>query len=186
MQVIDTLTGEFKDYKGLIHKVVIATISEQLPYYRDHKTHEDEEYNVSHYTDSKGEDEYVTVRKSLKLGVSVCNPEDTFNEERGKKAAIARAKSSEPVLYSTKTGIINTPMVKALMQQELDFICANPETVIPGYNDSKARYEYNKEMQSKIDSLSDDEKKCLEVLTSSNTEQVDKLKDLAIFVNNRK
>lgn len=185
-QVIDYLVGEFTDYKGLVHKVVIASISEELPFYHSHPTHEEEDYSVYHYTESKGQEDYATVRKALKLGVSVCNPGDSFNEEKGKKAAIARAKNSSPVLYSTKTGIINTPMVKALMQQELDFIYSNPEIIIPGYNDSKARYEYNQKMNAEIAGLSEDEKKCLEILTSSNTNQVDKLTKLATFVNNRK
>lgn len=185
-QVTDYLVGEFTDYKGLVHKVVIAAVSEELPYHMGEDDHENEEYNVSHYTESAGEEDYVTVRKALKLGVAICNPEDNFNEEIGKKAAVGKAKNSSPVLYATKKGIINAPMVKALMKQELEFIYSNPEVVIPGYNDSKKRYEYNRKMNAEIEGLSKDEKKCLEILTSSNTNQVDKLTKLATFVNNRK
>lgn len=185
-QVIDYLVGEFTDYKGLVHKVVIAAVSEELPYYMNDGKHENEEYSVSHYTESAGEEDYKTVRKALKLGVAICNPEDNFREEVGQKAAAGKAKSSEPVLYATKKGIINTTMVRALMQQELDYICNNPDVAIKGYSDSKKRYEYVQEMAAQIDSLSDVEKSCLEILTSSNTSQKDKLMKLATFVNNRK
>lgn len=185
-QVIDSLTGEFTDYKGLIHKVVIAAVSEELPFYHSHPTHEEEDYSVCHYTESRGEEDYVTLRKCLKLGVAICNPEDTFNEEKGKSTAVAKAKNSTPVLFTPKPGVISSTMVKALMKQELEFICSNPEVVIPGYNDSKKRYEYNRKMEAEINALSGDEKKCLEILTSSNTVQKDKLQKLAIFVNNRK
>lgn len=185
-QVTDYLVGEFTDYKGLVHKVVIAAVSEELPYYHNHPTHEDEEYFACHYTERQGEGDYTTLKKCLKLGFSVCNPEDTFNEEKGENAAIAKAKNTTPVLFAIKPGVINSTMVKALMKQELEFIYSNPEVVIPGYNDSKKRYEYNQKMNAEIEGLSEDEKKCLEILTSSNTYQVDKLTKLATFVNNRK
>ena len=185
-EVLNHLVGEFTDYKGLVHKIIVAATIEVLPFYHNHKTHENEEYNVIHYTESAGEEDYQVVRRALRLGIAVCNPDDSFSEEKGKNSAIGRAMNSNPVLYATKSGIINTTLVDALLRQELDYVCNNPDVVIPGYTDSKKRYEYNQKMQAKINELSDSEKSCLEILTSSNSEQADKLLELATFVNNRK
>lgn len=185
-EVLNHLVGEFTDYKGLVHKIIVAATVEVLPYYHNHKTHENEEYNVSHYTESCGEDDYKVVRRALRLGIAVCNPEDSFNEEKGKNSAVGRAMNSDPVLYATKSGIFSPTLVDALLKQELEYVCANPDVIIPGYTDSKKRYEYNQKMQFEIDNLCESEKKCLEILTSSNTLQKDKLLELATFVNNRK
>lgn len=185
-KIFGHLVGEFTDYKGLVHKIIVAATVEVLPYYRNHKTHENEEYSVSHYLESVGEDDYKIVRRALRLGVAVCNPEDNFDEEKGKNSAIGRAMNSDPVLYASKSGIINSTLVDALLKQELDYVCANPDIIIPGYSESKERYEYNQKMSKKIDELSDEEKKCLEILTSSDSSQKDKLLELATYVNNRK
>lgn len=185
-EVLNHLVGEFTDYKGLVHKVIVAVTGEVLPCYRNSKTHENEEYCVSHYTESYGEDDYKVVRRALRLGIAVCNPEDNFDEEKGKNSAVGRAMNSDPVLYATKSGIVNTALVDALLKQELEYVCANPDVIIPGYTDSRKRYEYNQKMQKEIDNLEENEKKCLEILTSSNTLQKDKLLELATFVNNRK
>lgn len=185
-EVLNHLVGELVDYKGLVHKIVIVATIESLPYYRKHRTHEDEEYSIAHYTESRGEEDYKIVRRALRLGISVCNPEDQFDEEKGKGSALGRAMNSDPVLYATKSGIINTTLVNALLKQELEYVCANPDLIIPGYTDSKKRYEYNQKMQEDISKLSVEEKNCLEILTSSNNSQKDKLLELATFVNNRK
>lgn len=185
-EVLNHLVGEFTDYKGLVHKIIVAVTGEVLPCYRNSKTHENEEYSVAHYTESCGEEDYKVVRRALRLGIAVCNPEDNFNEEKGKNSAIGRAMNSDPVLYATKSGIFSPTLVDALLKQELEYVCANPDVIIPGYTDSKKRYEYNQKMNAEIEGLSGDEKKCLEILTSSNTLQKDKLLELATFVNNRK
>lgn len=185
-EVLNHLVGEFTDYKGLIHKIIVVVTVEVLPCYRNSKTHENEEYSVAHYTESGGEEDYKIVCRALRLGIAICNPEDNFDEEKGKNSAVGRAMNSDPVLYAAKSGIVNTTLVNALLKQELEYVCANPDVIIPGYTESKKRYEYNQKMNAEIEGLSEDEKKCLEILTSSNTYQVDKLTKLATFVNNRK
>lgn len=185
-EVLNHLVGEFTDYKGLVHKIIVVATIEVLPYYCNHKTHENEEYCISHYTESAGENDYKIVRRALRLGIAVCNPEDDFNEEKGKDSAIDRAINSDPVLYATKSGLFSPTFVEALLKQELEYVCTNPDIIITGYTDSKKRYEYNQKMQSEINNLSESEKSCLEILTSSNALQKDKLLKLATFVNNRK
>lgn len=78
------------------------------------------------------------VVKGLKLGFSICNPSDIFDEKLGITIAIGRArKNADYALLATKLGYINTKLVKAFLEQEAEYFKNNPETRIAGYTRKK-------------------------------------------------
>jgi hypothetical protein len=153
---IESIVDSFVDYAGKTHHFVIVAISEMLPS-KDYEGYSIN-YQVDEYTEGYGMIDIGIVTKVLKLGISMCNPIDTFNKEKGIRKAIARAKASVPALYVKEPGLINTRVVKALLEQEANYLKDNPEKFIDGYADMKARFLTNKEMESLEKDFSDVEK----------------------------
>jgi hypothetical protein len=120
---IETLTDSFVDSNGNTRYFVIAAVSQVF-------TDTEEPMFVE---DSNGDPKW-NVTKGLKLGISICNPSDTFNEELGKTIAIGRArKNKQYALLTSQLGYINTILVKAFLTQEAKYIKNNPELYIKGY-----------------------------------------------------
>ena len=163
-EYVEVINDSFVDYAGKTHYFTIAAISSLLP--RNGKelgmdsledntvTHE-----VAVYVEDYGTDDYLcNVTKALRLGISMCNPTDEFNEKVGALKAIARARENEPSLLSVDPGTINTKVVRALLEQEAEYLKNNPENFIEGYADMKARYEKCKEMEAMAENFSETEK----------------------------
>lgn len=73
--------------------------------------------------------------KVLSIGVSVCRPNDEFNETLGKTIAEGKAtKYRNHALYAVDAGLINETMVKALLQQEAEYFKVNPGRYLAGYD----------------------------------------------------
>ena len=168
---IETITDFFIDFKGEEHYFVIAAVSKMLPTRTgqlDNNPMVDEYapvyYEVNEYIDDGGGiNGYLgVVSKALYLGVSICNPIDEFNEKVGIAKAIARAKNSDPSVFVTKPGLINTTMVKALLEQEAQYLKNNPGLFITGYEAARKKYMDQKEMESIEDNFSDIEKQVVE------------------------
>ena len=142
---IVTVKSEFVDFKGQIHKFIIAAVSAEVDAAIDI-------YN--------GEDvDYADAMKAVKLGVAVCNPVDEYDEEKGTMIAINKARNSvDYALYATLPGMINTKVVDALVAQEVEFIKNNPDRVIPGSIDEKIKYIERQERKKALDALTDEEK----------------------------
>ena len=142
---IVTVISEFTDFKGQIHKFVVAAVSAPV------------EATIDIYGDSVID--YTDAQKAVKLGVAICNPVDEYDEEKGKMIAINKARNNvDYALYAILPGMINTAVVDALVKQEVEFIKANPGRVIPGYIDEKEKFEYRQELAKEIATLSDEEK----------------------------
>lgn len=151
---IQTLVDSFTDYAGTSHKFMIAAVSIQ-----------DENW-FAEYAESPYRD--VNTPKSVRIGVSVCNPTDEWNEDMAREIAVGRArKNTQYALFATRPGMINTALVDALLQQEAKFIRENPSQVIPGYNDSKLKYLRSQELKKMYDALTEDEKKAIAVIDNS-------------------
>lgn len=151
---IEYIIDSFTDFKGEVHHFVIAALSEILPtktcQLEDAEEFGEETevlYTVNSVIADFGMWGYCgSVEKTLKLGISICNPADEFDETIGKRKALARARANDPVLWAAHSGVINTTMVKALLQQEAKYLKDNPENFIEGYADSKQRWETNQNM----------------------------------------
>lgn len=135
----EVIQGQFVDYAGNTHHITVAAISNNF------KTGEcPSVVNIDGmHTETLG-----AVLKGVKIGISICNPTDEYNEKAGVLKAIARAEQADYVLLSTTRGHINREVVKALLTSEITYIKNNPEQYIPGYAEMKGRYEKNQEMQA--------------------------------------
>lgn len=150
-QYVEVIKDSFVDYAGRTHHFIIAAVSDSL----EGECHDalmvvepyKAELNVIGY-----------VEKGVRIGISICNPEDKFDEKVGTLKAIARAKKSVVVLYATDRDYISTPVVRALLQQKADHLKSNPDMYIEGYNDSKARYLKRKSMEELKENFSEIEK----------------------------
>lgn len=154
-EIVEYKIDSFVDYKGLEHKIVLCALS---------FTPESNEFNGVFSAGWMDIDGYIVdhtaIKRVLSIGVSVCNPEDKFDEETGKKYAYNKAKydSKSQKLFTSNKGIINKTLVNAVLEQEMNFIKENPEKIIRGYNDSKARYEKKKNVEKEYNDLTVDEK----------------------------
>lgn len=121
------LVDSFVDANGDERHFVVAAVSEVF-------TDDDE---PSYVADLYG-NEICEVVKGLKLGFSICNPTDTFNEEMGITIAVGRArKNAEYALAASSHGYINTKLVQAFLEQEAEYFKHNPEYQIKGYKHKK-------------------------------------------------
>ena len=160
---IVTVVSEFTDFRGIIHKFVVAAVSTQV------------EAEVEIYNDSEVA-KWIPIGKAVKLGVAICNPTDTFDEEKGKMIAINKARnSSDYALYATLPGMINTVVVNALVAQEIAFIKNNPARVIPGYIEEKEKFEKRQEFAKKLAEFTEEEKVVYEAIKNHKYPKVEAL-----------
>lgn len=152
---VEFITDSFTDYAGKVHQFVIAALSQELPtntgQLESNPIGNDDisvTYEVGVYIEDYGTEDYLgAVTKVVKLGVSICNPVDPFNEKKGAFKAAARAHDAEPVLYAANPGVINTRVIRALLEQEAEYLKNNPENFIPGYADMRDRYLTRQKME---------------------------------------
>lgn len=163
-QKIVTVVSEFTDFKGQIHKFIVAAVSEPV------------DAAIDIYGGEGSVIDYTDAQKAVKLGVAICNPVDEYDEEKGKMIAINKAKqNTEYALYATLPGMINTAVVDALLKQEVEFIKANPGRVIPGYIDEKEKFEVRQAFNQKVAELNDEEKTFLEAIITHKYPRVEAL-----------
>ena len=160
---IVTVISEFTDFRGKVHKFVVAAVSMPV----------DAEIEI--YGESEVVD-WTSAEKAVKLGVAVCNPVDEYSEEKGKMIAINKARNtSDYALYATLPGMINTAVVNALVTQEVEFIKNNPARVIPGYLDEKEKFEKRQEFAKKLAELTEEEKAVYEAMKDHKYPKVEAL-----------
>lgn len=152
---IEILESSLIDFKGEEHKMILVAISRKFP------------QDIAEVMD-------CNLKKVLYFGVSICNPGDPYDYNVGVKIAKSRALNSVPILYATNAGVINTPMVEALLKQEAEYIKNNPGTFISGYNKAKEDYEYSLKMQEYKESFTEDQNAVIENL-SKNPSYLDKI-----------
>ena len=120
---IETLVDSFVDANGDERHFVVAAISVMF-----------NEDNEPAAVIDLNDDECGEVVKGLKLGFSICNPSDEFDEKLGTTIAVGRArKSAEYALLASEPGFINTQLVRAFLAQEAEYFKHNPESRIVGY-----------------------------------------------------
>lgn len=120
---IEYLVDSFVDANGDERHFVVAAISEAFTEYEDPNIVTDEYLNPLY-----------NVTKGLKLGFSICNPNDKFDEKLGITIAVGRArKNAEYALVASKPGYINTKLVRSFLEQEAEYFKCSPETRIAGY-----------------------------------------------------
>lgn len=151
------LIDSFVDYAGKEHKLVACALSQ---------TPEDSACKLKVCWVNREENAephaniYHDVYRLVTFGIAVCNPEDNFNEETGKRIAYNKAANIEyaPRIYTTNRGVITKELVEVFLKQQLQFVKENPDKIIPGYAKAKAAYEALESAKKEINNLSDEEK----------------------------
>lgn len=151
------LVDSFVDFEGKEHKFVACALS-QSPNNEDDtlKIGWVDEFNEMDLNNSLCHDVYRLVT----IGIAICNPEDEFNEEAGKKIAFSKAANIEslPRIYTPNKGVITGELVDTFLKQQVKFFKENPETLIKGYTKAKEAYETRQNAQKAIEKLTDEEK----------------------------
>lgn len=100
------------------------------------------------------------VYRMVTVGIAVCNPEDTFNEEVGRKIAYNKAKNIEslPRIYAPCKGVITKELVDTFLNQQIQFFKEHPETIIVGYQEAAQKYTELQTAEREIANFSDTEK----------------------------
>jgi hypothetical protein len=170
-EYVDFITDSFTDYAGKKHDFVIAAVSQVLPTTTGElgadspidDTTVPVTYEVGEYVEDYGTVNYLgEITKVVRLGLSICNPLDEFDEKVGAMKAAARARRADPTLFGSNKGVINKGVVQALLIQEAEYVKNNPENFIQGYADMRDRYLTRKQMESLEDNLSPVEKEVVE------------------------
>lgn len=82
-----------------------------------------------------------TNEKVVSIGISVCNAEDTFNEELGKTIASGKAvKKWEHAIIANDRGMLSASIINALLDQEVKYFKSNPGRYLAGYDRQKEKY----------------------------------------------
>ena len=159
----ETLTGKFTDYRGMVRDFTMVAVSIPLKnddvvvtrpvevedeYEVPAKNVLDPETNEIVYIPESTEkfvDEYdellAPITKMLSVGVATRCVRDTHDADLGVRIAYGKAmKLWDHTLYVSHPGMINTKMVKALLEQEAEHFKKDPGSYLVGYNDAKARY----------------------------------------------
>ena len=124
---------KFVDNNGIEREFILAAVS--IDFRKDKST------LLSHATviSTEMESDYYTMEKALCIGIAVRRPEDTFNKELGMKIAKGKAlkvlKNPEKgkIIFASDSGLINTKMVQALLEQEALYFKRDPRCYISGY-----------------------------------------------------
>ena len=159
----ETLTGKFTDYRGNERDFTMVAVSIPMKD-EDAIVTRPVEYETSYEVPAKNVlneetgqigfvpartetyvDEYdevlAPVTKMLSIGVAVRCVRD---EDKGLGEQIAYGKAItllNHTLYVSHSGMINTKMVRALLEQEADYFVKDPGSYITGYNADKLRFE---------------------------------------------
>jgi len=140
--------GSFVDFQGVTRQFVVCALSTS-----QFNNDMQEVYLTAYNTDDGTVEGETRLPRAVFIGVAVCNPLDEWNEEKGKMIALSKArgfKATAPeksaALFTTRAGMISEPLVQALLTREVEQIKEDPECVIKGYNQMKARWEEKQEM----------------------------------------
>ena len=138
-EVIDHVVSSFVDFTGTTRKFIVAAVSTPI---KDSALY-DENFKE------------ISAAKTLSIGFAICNANDTFDEELGLKIAVNKANSPKNKLrmYALYSGMINTTVVKALMEQEIKYFINNPDSHIPGYHEAESKYLQNKKDTEELEAI---------------------------------
>lgn len=182
--------GVIVDFKGVEHPFVVCALSTSA-------FNEDPDYEVNLTVYDKELEDYCTdteLPRAVFIGVAVCNPGtetkpgDEWDEEKGKKIALAKArgfKFTKPeksaAIFATRAGMISEILVSALLTKEVEHIKDDPECVIPGYNQMKARWEMKQENKKYLEETPENLLKLGTEIASLNDGDIDRVLNVAMI-----
>ena len=179
-EVVNYRKGEFVDYNGETHHFIVAAVSTTDVVMNGSLWLTLYDGNTGHPVDAE------EMTKGLFIGVSVCNPKDEFDEEKGKMIAYNKATNAKnlhhPAMFTTRPGYINTEVVEALLNNIVNYIKKDPGSVIAGYDDAKKKFLKKAKDQQFVDSSSKELRKLAEDIKALNNEDKKNLDRLISIV----
>jgi hypothetical protein len=169
--------GVIVDFAGIEHPFIVCALSTSNFQTEEHSV------EIVSYDNDAMEIDSLIIPRAVFIGISVCNPGsglksgDEWNEEKGKLIALNRAKGfkadkieKSAALFATRGGLISEPLVKAILQKEVQHVIEDPEYAIKGYNQMKLRYEREQERKKYIDESPDNLKGLVNQFIALSTE----------------
>lgn len=171
--VTEYLIDSFVDFKGEEHKIVACALSQSAEESEDGCKLAVGWVSGDSYMITCDPD-YAEVYRVVSIGISVCHPTDTFDEEKGKANAYNKALHDPkcPTIYTKDRGVASGTLVKAFLKQEVNFLKENPERLIKGYNQMKARFDKKQALKARVEGLSDNEKLVVKLATKEGVDVV--------------
>ncbi len=164
--ITDYLIDSFVDYKGEEHKIVACALTQTPADYDSTMVvgWMNNEDNTMYVDD----DDYTEVCRVISIGISICNPIDKFDEEKGKQIAFNKAAHDPkcPTIYTKNKGIASKMLIDAFLRHEVDYFKENPQWLINGYNQMKETYEAKQKLKNAWYELSDDERSIINLAKS--------------------
>jgi hypothetical protein len=153
---------------------------------------------VSYHRESDIVYDELEVPRAVFIGVSICNPGngtdkkgDEWNEAKGKMIAEAKARgfkkaniAKSAALFATRGGLISEKLVEALLDREVEHIKDDPESVIKGYNQMKARWEEKQFSAKYLEETPEELVKLGEKLASMKEEDIERAVTVALIKTN--
>lgn len=168
MKKVEYIVDSFKDFTGTKRPFIMAAVS----LHGDLDIYIEEDCGT---IDNDG--------KVLSIGVSVCRPNDEFDEDLGKTIAEGKAiKYRTHALYATDAGLINETMVKALLQQEAEYFKVNPGRYLAGYDRDAEKYRRSEKIEGYIDSLDGVAKTTFNYLTGATDKEMEQMAEAVNYV----
>lgn len=176
--------GVITDFKGVEHPFIVCALSTS-----EFNNNPDYEVGLAVY-DTQMEDycSEAELPRAVFIGVAVCNPGDEWNEEKGKKIALCKAKGfkfdrpeKSAALFATRSGMISEILVSALLTKEVDHIKEDPECVIPGYNQMKARWEQKLQSQKYLEETPENLRQLGETLSTLKDDEIERVIAVALI-----
>ena len=172
-EIVAYVYGSFNDYLGKEHKVVVCGITTPIS---------NDDMSLLTYDENDFE-EYYDIQKVLTIGVSICNPIDEYNQEKGEMIAYGKAKNLDTAirLTSSRRGMFNTSTVNFILNDYLSYIERDPGSVIKGYDKARAIHIEKVDILDDIKKLSEKELeflKCVAVLTPEQLDYARKVSKL--------
>lgn len=155
--VVKYMNGTFVDFEGKEHIVTLCALSQTPENIQDFSFVAGWECNGNMLKDSQ---DYTKIQRILTVGVSICSPKDTFNEEFGKKQAYYRAANDTKCsrYFCPDEGDITDEISEAALKKELTRICQNPGRWIKGYDSRLKKFKYMQDIMKKMSNLTSDER----------------------------
>jgi len=164
-EIVAYVYGSFNDYLGKEHKIVVCGVTTPV---------KDDDVSVLTY-DEHDFEEYNEVQKILTIGVSICNPIDEYDQEKGEMIAYGKAKNLDTaiMLTSSRRGMFNTSTVNFILNDYLSYIERDPGSILKGYDKAMAAHIEKIDILDDIKKLKEDELSFIKRVATITPEQLD-------------
>lgn len=161
-EIVQYATGKFKHFDGKEREFTVCMVSISPEIYDDFdSTYVTEDgdcivENESHIrTKARPEGVIVNWERYVNFGVSVRNPNDSYNEDIAKKIAYGKANSTKGYTVAfDDLALMSTDVATVLLKNFVERVSNDPSLAIQNYEEQEALYNAKKAKLSANDSVS--------------------------------